>query len=470
MQKRKKLIITSIILIIMCIITLTYYILKPRFIYKDFKKNITIEYKSKYNKYKEKVCIGNILKCKKLNYKQQGNVDTSKLGKYKVKYIYKYKNKKLTLTQTINVVDKTKPIIDIENEEVLVCPNNKIQNINIKVSDNYDTNLEDKIEKVYDEANNKVTIKVKDSNNNETTKIIDAIKKDEEKPTITLNGNKEIYLSKNTTYKDQGVTTSDNCDDNIKVDTINNIDYNKPGKYTIKYIATDSSGNKNEEERIIYIRYQDNNIETKDNKVVYLTFDDGPSEYTNELLDILKKHNVKATFFVTGHDDDNLILREYKEGHKIALHTNSHSYSYIYKSINNYFDDLYAVQNRVERITGQKTNLIRFPGGSSNTVSRSYDGGTRIMSKLTKEVTNRGFKYFDWNVSSGDGGGTTSTDQVYLNVTSNLKEGSSIVLQHDTQKYSIDAVDRIITYCKENGYTFKTLNENSPSAHHGVNN
>ena len=92
------------------------------------------------------------------------------------------------------------------------------------------------------------------------------------------------------------------------------------------------------------------------------------------------------------------------------------------------------------------------------------------MSKLTKEVTNRGFKYFDWNVSSGDGGGTTSTDQVYLNITSNLKEGSSIVLQHDTQKYSIDAVDRIITYCKENGYTFKTLSENSPSAHHGVNN
>ena len=92
------------------------------------------------------------------------------------------------------------------------------------------------------------------------------------------------------------------------------------------------------------------------------------------------------------------------------------------------------------------------------------------MTRLTREVQNRGFHYYDWNVSSGDAGAASTSDQVYNNVVSSLKEGSSIVLQHDTQKFSIDAVERIIQYCNENGYTFASLNENSPTAHHGTNN
>ena len=212
-------------------------------------------------------------------------------------------------------------------------------------------------------------------------------------------------------------------------------------------------------------------VPPKSSGVIYLTFDDGPGAYTAKLLDILKKYDVKATFFVTGTGDDALLTREYNEGHAIGLHTFSHNYAYVYSSINNFFADLYKVQERVKNATGYTSYLMRFPGGSSNTVSARYDGGSRIMSKLTKEVENRGFTYFDWNITSGDAGGTTDSTTVYYNVINRVKEGgSSVVLQHDIKGFSVDAVERIIQWGLANGYTFKKLDSTSPTAHHGVNN
>ena len=203
---------------------------------------------------------------------------------------------------------------------------------------------------------------------------------------------------------------------------------------------------------------------------MYLTFDDGPGQYTAELLDILKKYNVHATFFVTGVGSDELLKREYEEGHAIGLHTFSHNYSYIYTSPGAFWADLVRVQERVEAATGYKSFLMRFPGGSSNTVSRRYDGGSRIMTALTREANEKGFTYFDWNVTSGDAGETTSTDVIVENVTSQLKEGSSIVLQHDIKGFSVAAVERIIQYGLNNGYTFMKLDTTSPTSHHPVNN
>ena len=211
-------------------------------------------------------------------------------------------------------------------------------------------------------------------------------------------------------------------------------------------------------------------IEEKTAKVVYLTFDDGPGPYTAKLLDVLKKYNVKATFFVTGAGDDNLLTREHNEGHAIGLHTFTHSYSYLYSNVGDFISDLYRVQERVKNATGYTSTLMRFPGGSSNAVSASYDGGTHIMSRLVNEVTSLGFTYFDWNVSSGDAGGATTSDEVYTNVIENLKPEYSVVLQHDIKEFSVDAVERIIQYGQKNGYTFNKLDESSFTAHHGVNN
>ncbi len=114
---------------------------------------------------------------------------------------------------------------------------------------------------------------------------------------------------------------------------------------------------------------------------------------------------------------------------------------------------------------------MRFPGGSSNLVSSRYDGGTRIMSTLVREVEARGFTYFDWNITSGDAGGTTSSDGVYRNVINQVyRDGKSVVLQHDIKSFSVAAVERIIQWGLANGFTFDKLSADSFTAHHGVNN
>lgn len=267
----------------------------------------------------------------------------------------------------------------------------------------------------------------------------------------------------------------DNCDGDLTeyIQKTGKVYNTIPGEYDITYEVVDSSGNKASIVRKVFV-YQEQNTENPTAKSIYLTFDDGPSAYTSKLLDVLKKYNVKATFFVTGYGlskgYDDVILRAYQEGHTIGLHTDTHEYS-IYKNIDTYFNDLYTIQEKVKNITGYTSTIIRFPGGSSNTVSRSYDNGSKIMSQLVKAVEAKGFTYFDWNVSSGDAGETTSTTKVFSNVISGLgKHNYSIVLQHDTKGYSVNAVEDIIKYALSKGYTFKPLTTTSPTAHHHLNN
>ena len=157
--------------------------------------------------------------------------------------------------------------------------------------------------------------------------------------------------------------------------------------------------------------------------VIYLTFDDGPSaNITPKVLDILKKENVKATFFVLNYTKSNekLIKRIVAEGHTIGIHGYSHEYSKIYKSKKAFLNNIYSLQEKIKKSTGVKTTYMRFPGGSSNTVSRHYYKG--IMSILTREMLARGFRYYDWNVSSGDAGGAKNANDVYRNVTKNLSK------------------------------------------------
>ena len=113
--------------------------------------------------------------------------------------------------------------------------------------------------------------------------------------------------------------------------------------------------------------------------------------------------------------------------------------------------------------------LLRFPGGSSNTISKDYSKG--IMTRLAAAVTERGFTYFDWNVDSNDAGGAKTADEVFNNVIKGVKnKQNSVVLQHDMKSYSVDAVEKIIVWGLKNGYTFLPLDANSPTCHHGINN
>lgn len=461
-NKKHLLIISLVVILIVLGILGYFFLLKNKLNLKGYNSKITINYKTDFKKANFTACYGNAFDCKNVKIKILNKIDTSKLGKQKVSYELEYNGKKEKITQEIEIVDNEKPKIKIES--ATVCPNNKINEVKFTVTDNFDGDITNKAKVEYKDK--KIVITVTDSNKNTAEKSIDPKIEDKDGPVIELKGNSTISLRLNDSFQDEGATATDKCDGEVKVSVEGNVNTSVAGGYTLTYKAKDSSGNESKAERIVNV-YDVNNGD----RVVYLTFDDGPSaENTGRLLDVLKKYDVKATFFVTGNGPDELIKREFDEGHSVALHTNSHVYSYVYSSVENYFDDLNAVSNRVERITGQKPTMIRFPGGSSNLVSADYDGGIHIMSILTEEVEKRGYQYYDWNVSSGDAGGTYTSDGVYNNVISTLKEGSSVVLQHDIKDFSVDAVERIIQYGQANGYTFEKLTPASPKAHHGVNN
>lgn len=319
-----------------------------------------------------------------------------------------------------------------------------------------------------------ITYAVKDSYGNECVINRNVTVQDITPPTISLKGDKNQYIKIGSTYSDPGFSALDTVDGDMtdKVQVSGSVDTSKIGSYTINYKVTDSSGNSNSVSRQIYVFDKQAEVNTVNpgNKVVYLTFDDGPGPYTKRLLDILDKYNVKATFFVTGQKlgYKDMIGETYRRGHTIALHTYSHQYS-IYRSEETYFADLKKIEDICVAQTGVKPNIVRFPGGTSNTISRNYC--KKIMTTLSKSLGYRGYFYCDWNVSSGDAGGAKNKDEVANNVINGIKRNNvSIVLQHDIVSFSVDAVEKIIVWGLANGYTFLPMNESTPMYHHKPNN
>ena len=298
-------------------------------------------------------------------------------------------------------------------------------------------------------------------------------------PVITLSPFDKEFIYVGTNYEEPGFSATDNVDGDVTAGvTAGEIDTSTPGEKEIVYTVADKSGNTVSAVRKVVVKEKPvrklNPVPQvtgapSNGGVIYLTFDDGPGPYTAQLLNILAKYNVKATFFVTGRGDRSLIAREANEGHSVAIHSLTHNYSQIYSSEEAFFADINAMNEIIKEQTGSYTNLLRFPGGASNTVSRKYCPG--IMSRLTVAVGERGFKYFDWNVVSGDAGGTTSSDKVYTNVINGIRGKShAIVLQHDIKGFSVNAVERIIVWGLNNGYTFAPLTDGSPTVHQAVGN
>lgn len=296
------------------------------------------------------------------------------------------------------------------------------------------------------------------------TRIVNVI--DEIKPTIELKGNTELTLSRGIEYVEQGYIATDNYDGDItnKVKVENNI-LDEVGKYEIIYSVTDSSGNSYSIKRIV-------NRLNNNNGVIYLTFDDGPSSNTSKILDILKSENIKATFFVVNYGSayDLLVQRIVNEGHTIALHSYTHDYKIIYASEESYFNDLITLKNKVKNTTGIDSTIIRFPGGSSNTIS-SFNKG--IMSRLVNAVKEQGYHYFDWNVDSRDAGVAKNSAEVYNNVMKGLiPNRSNVVLMHDLgyNVKTVEALKSIIEDAKNKGYSFARITNDTPMITHKVNN
>lgn len=202
-------------------------------------------------------------------------------------------------------------------------------------------------------------------------------------------------------------------------------------------------------------------------RLVCLTFDDGPSRTTEDILDTLAREQVPATFFVMAAENNRqylpTIAREVEEGHEIALHTASHEYNEIYASDKAFWADIKQLRKSICRyVDVNDIHWLRFPGGSTNTVSHKY-GGSDIMTTLKRQAAEKGYRYLDWNVCAEDAaGGRPSPEEIYQNVISEAGDKAvCVVLMHDTAATgnTAKALTRIIRWFKEQGFTFCTVSQ-----------
>ena len=204
-------------------------------------------------------------------------------------------------------------------------------------------------------------------------------------------------------------------------------------------------------------------------KVMYLTFDDGPSPYTPQVLEILNRYGVKATFFITAQRPDcfEYIKQVYDSGNTIGLHTYSHDYPEVYASKEAYFADLEAIGQVAKQHIGYVPAIIRFPGGSSNETSKLYCEG--IMSEIAPEVLELGYQYWDWNAVSGDGAEDVTAEDEVKNALS-FNQNTIVMLLHDgdTKANTVEALPKIIEGFLNQGYTFKVLDRNATVIHHAI--
>ncbi len=398
-------------------------------------------------------------------------MDPAKLGSYKIVYLAVSGNLNIVRERTVHIVDTTPPQIQlITDPEHFTVPGQPYQEEGFTATDNYDGDITHLVESR--EENGTVIYTVTDSSGNRAEAVRPVVYDDRKAPLITLTGGTELTIQAGTYFADPGYTAFDDADGDLtaNVTVTGEVDFFTADTYVLTYTVTDSHGNTTTVKRTVTVEpiRQPDRVEPG-GKVIYLTFDDGPSQHTERLLAVLDKYNAKATFFVVKTNYLHLLPKIAEGGHSIGVHSVTHRYSQIYASKEAYFKDLYQMQDIIYDYTGIRTTLIRFPGGSSNTVSANYCKG--IMTELVKSVKDQGFQYFDWSVTSGDAGGTTSTEKVYQNVINGCKnKRRPVVLQHDIKGFSVDAVEKIIIWGLQNGYTFQALTPESPNCHHGINN
>jgi len=466
MSSTKKLIIVGILLITLIIFSMILFLIPSIQININGEKNIILNIGDHYEELGASAKIVNIFSAKKAKVLTTGVVNTNKFGKYIITYKAKSNNLTKTAIRVVNVVDKEKPIITL-NKEVTLCKNNNIVEIDAKAFDNYDGDITDKIE--YKVDNNKVYITVKDSSNNKEEIVEEAKIIDEEKPIIKLNGAKSLYLYVNNSYEELGASAIDSCDGNITDEIVieNGVNTSIAGTYYVTYKVKDSLENETIEKREVIVQEKNktNIQDEKDDKLkvvnggyIYLTFDDGPGAYTEQILAILEKYNIKATFFVTNQfpNYQYMIKKEYDAGHTVGIHSYSHKWS-IYDSVDAYLDDFNKIFNIVVEQTGVEPKYFRFPGGTSNHVAKIK------MSELVKLMTEKGYTYFDWHVDSGDTHGKKATKEYIINMIKTYVTGNKdyIILMHDIKENTLAALPSVIDYCLSNGYTFKVIDENT---------
>ncbi|MDR6723302.1 peptidoglycan/xylan/chitin deacetylase (PgdA/CDA1 family) [Paenibacillus amylolyticus] len=191
-------------------------------------------------------------------------------------------------------------------------------------------------------------------------------------------------------------------------------------------------------------------------KLAYITFDDGPSEHTATLLDILKQHEAKATFFMIGrqlNQHKEVVERLVKEGSYPGLHSMTHNYNKLYKSgsSSNFVKEFKKEQKMVQELIGFTPHLIRAPYGSSPQIGEKFRG----------DIAAAGFKMWDWTTDSLDWNLPGQPDKIVDRVSSSVHRDKEVILMHEREQ-TVQALPRILKMLEDRGYEFEVYD---PSAH-----
>lgn len=210
----------------------------------------------------------------------------------------------------------------------------------------------------------------------------------------------------------------------------------------------------------------DATVTNSNGKRVYLTFDDGPSIYTGQILDVLKANNIKATFFVIGREEEfyEYYKRIVDEGHTIGMHSYTHVYQDFYASKESFAEELTKLNDLIYNVTGTKSTIFRFPGGSSNSVS------SLAVEEYIDYLNENDIDYYDWNSLSGDAvTNGLSPEQLVNNIMNDVSQNEdSIVLMHDLQTThtTVESLQLLIDTLKTEGYEILPIDENTPLIQH----
>lgn len=295
--------------------------------------------------------------------------------------------------------------------------------------------------------------------------IFDSTPDDTIAPTLTTRGPMMIVEGEphDSTFLTRGVKYSDNSGEAKLTIDASKVNWNRQGIYEVTYSVNDSAHN-------VTTVTEQLRVVGKNEKIVYLTFDDGPSVCTDQILNILRQERVKATFFVTAQFTPylNRMAAIAKDGHEVAIHTYSHNFK-IYKSIDSYFADLNKLNDLIEKYTGKRARIMRFPGGSSNSIYRKYNSDPKFMDRLCVALLDSGYQFVDWNLDSGDARGNNIAADRLVRSACGSRHNIQCLLMHDTgaKRTTVTALPQIIRYFKQHGYEFGVLNSVDYQCWHG---
>ena len=459
-KKKSRIILVLMLMILAALAVLCYLLfLTPKVFFKENPAVLEI-----HDTYEPTQFVSKLRRLDWKDVKVKGTINTNKLGSYEITY----QAKGFSYILPCLVKDTKKPKVVTQDQTIRINTAPKPEQFIKEIKDATKTTITFKNKYSFDKlGDQKIILIVRDEGGN--TREVSAIAhvvQDDEPPVIHVH-DFEVIQGGSIDLK-SGIYATDNQDDHIEIDVdATGFDIESAGTYTITYRASDKAGNKAEASAIVRV-YMANEY----GKVIYLTIDDGPSANTIKILDILDRYQVKATFFVTAQFPNyaSYIHEAYIRGHSIGLHTYSHNYALLYANEQAYFQDLEAVQSLVKQQTGKETRIIRFPGGSSNTISSNYNTG--IMTRLSREVTKRGYQYYDWNGESGDGNSNLSTSTLIETAKTYSNRTPLYFLMHDHagSNASVEALPEILEYYIQQGYSFQVLTPAVPSYHHHINN